>query len=109
VSRGVDADLYDGDGDRIGRHTTGPTWEYPGGTRVSGAQEARLPLRDNAAWLLLRARSGDNRGTLSRVDYIQRLNTVGGLPPAGQCDGRDGGREFRAPYTADYYFYGRPE
>ena len=44
-----------------------------------------------------------NAGIFSKVTYIQRVNTVGGLAPveAGLIDGETR----QVPYTAEYYFY----
>ena len=42
-------------------------------------------------------------GVFDGVTFIQRVNTVGGLPPAE--DGAFVGEEARVPYAADDYFY----
>ena len=42
-------------------------------------------------------------GIFSSVTYIQRLNTTGGLAPAGP--GSVVGETVEIPYTAEYYFY----
>lgn len=58
-------------------------------------------------WLLLEE-AGSLEGPtwgerLSRTTFIQRVNTVGGVAPAGDCPAV-GARLF-VPYTADYVFY----
>jgi hypothetical protein len=43
------------------------------------------------------------QGVFSRVSFIQRLATAGGIGPSGPCaivDARE-----RVPYAADYYFF----
>ena len=45
-------------------------------------------------------------GIFSRVTSIQRINTVGGLPPASACSESNRDAEHKSPYSADYYFYG---
>jgi hypothetical protein len=107
VLSGVDADLLDDDGNQIGRHYTsgGPTWEFTRGGKVVAQRLVTVPQRDAAPWLLLGVTSKDGGGTLGHADYVQRLHTSGGLPPA-TCDSSDAGRQIRVQYTADYYFYG---
>jgi uncharacterized protein DUF3455 len=57
-------------------------------------------------WLLLkvvgRAQGPTGGDRMTGTTYIQRLNTTGGLKPAGTC--MEGDRSL-VPYTADYYFY----
>ena len=44
----------------------------------------------------------DSGDRLTATTYIQRLNTHGGVAPAGSCTPGD---TASVPYTADYYFY----
>jgi len=56
-------------------------------------------------WLLLSATkttAGRGGHLLSDTTFIQRLNTTGGLAPAGTCTS---GQTAAVPYTADYYFW----
>jgi hypothetical protein len=53
--------------------------------------------------LLLKTVSIEGRGIFNKTTYIQRVNTVGGLPPT--VYGSTIGEEKRVPYTAEYYFY----
>jgi hypothetical protein len=39
---------------------------------------------------------------LGRTTYVQRLNTSGGVAPAGTCTP---GATIAVPYTADYFFW----
>ena len=55
----------------------------------------------NIAWLLLQAVATTD-GRLGRTTYVQRLNTSGGVAPAGTCTP---GATIAVPYTADYFFW----
>jgi hypothetical protein len=61
---------------------------------------------NSIAQLLLRAKATAGNGLFTNVQYIQRLNTAGGNAPAGGCSKEQAGQLGRAPYTADYLFYG---
>ena len=58
---------------------------------------------DAVPWLLLKATSTEGHGIFSRVTYIQRVNTVGGVAPTEP--GTYVGEEVSVPYTTEYYFY----
>ena len=53
-------------------------------------------------WLLLSTESSGS-GALAGVQFVQRVNTSGGLGPTGACPTT--GTERRVDYTADYIFY----
>jgi hypothetical protein len=92
---------YDG---KVGRHYAGPTWESNSGSKVVGARlYGCQPDSNSIPWLLLEAVSTSGPGIYSSVTFIQRLNTKGGLPPAGP--GSFVGEKVQIPYTAEYYFY----
>jgi uncharacterized protein DUF3455 len=95
----------------VGIHYAGPTWESLSGSKVVGTVLERCtPDPDAIPWLLLKAVSNEGPGIFSRVTYIQRVNTAGGLAPSEP--GELVGEEARVPYTTDYYFYqskGKPE
>ncbi|MGA2134350.1 MAG: DUF3455 domain-containing protein [Bryobacteraceae bacterium] len=97
-----EASLFDERGKQIGRHYKGPTWETEDGGKVTGQVQERsnAPQADAVPWLLLKATSG--AGGFSRVTYIQRVDTEGGMPPAGACSA---GGELSVDYRASYYFY----
>lgn len=105
------ATLADCAGAPIGMHSapTGaaaPQWTNNDGSLVVGHKVAAFSPDANAiAWLLLAATSHSGPGVMSRVDYVQRLNTVGGLP-SGACDADHVGATSDSSYTADYYFFG---
>jgi hypothetical protein len=105
VFRGPSAKLYANAGGTgtVGIHYGGPTWESNSGSIVVG--QLRTPCEVGPAdipWLLLDAVQSQGPGIFHDVDYIQRVNTVGGRAPA--TPGAPG--EMRhVPYTAEYYFY----
>ena len=99
-----EADLYDWDGDKVGTHYAGPTWESADGSKVVGAVLERwIADSDAIPWLLLNAVSSEGSGVFRGVTYIQRLFTVGGLAPTEPGDVV--GEEVRVPYSAWYIFY----
>lgn len=106
VAKGAQAELLDRDGRKIGTHYAGPTWEANDGSKVVGQVRARETARsaEDIPWLLLTAASAAGYGTLGRTQSIQRMDTAGGMPPAGACSPGDAAR---VPYRAIYYFYRR--
>jgi hypothetical protein len=95
-------------GKNIARHYGGPTWEAADGSRVVGEMVSSSPSQkpNSIPWLLLRARATSGKGLFGGVQFIQRINTVGGGLPAGGCRKEQAGQQLRAAYTADYLFYG---
>jgi len=96
----------DGQGNKVGRHFAGPTWEHKDGSLVTAKLVARVDSPDAAAipWLLLSVTGHSGEGTLSQVTTIQRLNTVGGQPPK-ECSEAELNKEARSHYAAEYFFY----
>ena len=74
------------DGDVVGVHYQGPTWEALDGSLVVGdapsAKHFSASEPDCIDWLLLFAKSTAGNGLFSRVTYIQRLYIDGGKPSA---------------------------
>jgi len=104
VFKAPEAVLFDSDGNIVGIHYAGPTWETESGSMVVGARMAGATVDPTAiAWLKLRAVSADGPGVLARTTYIQRVNTAGGLAPSVAPTAS--GQEARVPYTAEYFFY----
>jgi hypothetical protein len=100
-----EAVLFDYEGNVVGIHFGGPTWESPSGSLVVGAVDARITVDPSAIqWLLLRRVNSDGPGIFNGVSFIHRVNTVGGLAPA-TATADDLGKELRVPYAADYFFY----
>jgi hypothetical protein len=101
-----EADLFDQQGNLIGKHYAGPHWEASGdGSKIIGklASRADAPVAGAIPWLLLSTKSVGGRGYFSDVTSIQRVATHGGVAPAGDC--AKTGMKARVEYTADYYFY----
>lgn len=102
-----EAELFDASGYSAGKHYAGPHWEAGDGSKVVGSVKARAdaPAAGAIAWLLLTTRSVGNNGRLAKVTSIQRVNTVGGVAPAGGCDATTIGKAARVPYSADYVLF----
>jgi len=101
-----DAKLYGDNGHQVGTHFAGPTWQFLDGSTARGSRIASYTASSSAIpWLLLQVVSttvGPDGDRLTQTTYIQRLNTTGGVAPAGGCAS---GATANVPYTADYYFY----
>jgi hypothetical protein len=96
-------------GGNAGKHYAGPTWEAADGSRVVGEVIASSPSTkpNSIPQQLLRAKATAGNGLFTHVQYIQRLNTVGGgAPSIVGCGKEQSGQQLRASYTADYVFYG---
>ncbi|MET7681290.1 DUF3455 domain-containing protein [Streptomyces sp. NPDC005423] len=80
-----------------------PQWVAPDGSAVTGTVVAKTPNgTGNIPEVELAAtRSGAAHGLLSRTAAVLRLNTVGGVAPAGSCTP---GAIVGVPYHADYVF-----
>lgn len=107
VFKAPEADLWDGNGKKIGKHYAGPTWESFDGSKVVGEVVAKDDGPDAGAipWLLLRAKSTSGNGVFGTTLSVQRLSTVGGKAPAEGCDKTQSGKEARVAYKARYTFF----
>ena len=84
-------------------HTAGPQWiSTNDGSAVTGAQVASVPVSGAVPELLLRSSANRGNGLFGEVDYIQRLDTHGGVAPSGTCTN---GAQQAVTYTAQYRFY----
>jgi hypothetical protein len=85
-----------------------PAWLAPDGSAVTGTLIAKTPNgTGNIPELDLKAtQAGRSGGLLSRTQEILRLNTLGGVAPAGTCDPRKTPK-VGVPYQADYLFLQR--
>ncbi|AVH62278.1 hypothetical protein CDG77_17425 [Nostoc sp. 'Peltigera membranacea cyanobiont' 213] len=102
-----DAVLLNEQGQDLGKHYAGPTWEAKDGSKVVGKlkSKADAPQEDAIPWLLLEAQSHQGNGIFRQVNWIQRINTVGGKAPVKGCDKSSQNQEIPVNYTADYLFY----
>jgi len=104
------ADLLDQNGNVVGTHFIGPTWQFHDGSSVKGAKiAAAQPDLTAIPWLVLKAiantDSPDGDGRFADITYVQRLSTVGGNAPADGCDATHAGDMANVDYTANYFFY----
>jgi Protein of unknown function (DUF3455) len=103
-----EAELLDAQGRVVGTHGAGPFWQLAAdGSRVGGQVKARVdaPAAADIPWLLLAAKAYAGAlpgGQLAGVRHIQRINTQGGIAPAGSCVNQ---QTVRVAYTADYLFF----
>ncbi|HEX7334259.1 MAG TPA: DUF3455 domain-containing protein [Pyrinomonadaceae bacterium] len=90
----------------VGTHYVGPTWESKSGSKVEARRVVDTgctPDPTAIPWLLLAKFRIEGNGIFSKVTFIQRTNTTGGLAPA--TPGLIDGETKEVPYTAEYYFY----
>jgi hypothetical protein len=103
------ATLRDRDGRVIGTHFGGPTWQANDGSTVVAQRVDGVTVDPTAIpWLLLAKVStspGPTGALLADTTFIQRTATVGGLPPAAECNTDTVGTTAEVPYTADYHFW----
>jgi hypothetical protein len=107
VFQGPEAKLLDANGKEVGSHGAGPFWKMADGSLVKGQLVARqdAPGAGDIPWLLAKATTHEGNGVLSKVEYIRRSDTHGGLAPGGGCDAQHLDVSARVPYTATYTFY----
>ena len=99
------ASLHGRGGHVVGIHFRGPTFESFDGSAVVGARPKSVQPDPTAIpWLLLEADANRGDGVLSQVGYIQRIETRGGVAPAGACDPAEDAT-VAVPYRARYVFY----
>lgn len=90
----------------VGTHYGGPTWESKSGSKVEGRRvlgTGCTPDPTAVAWILLSKYRTEGAGIFTKITFVQRVNTTGGLAPIepGLLDGETR----QIPYTAEYYFY----
>jgi hypothetical protein len=90
-------------GETVGRHYAGPSWEHVDGSAVAAKVAARAPgaTPNDIPWLRLEVTTQRGNGMLYGVTTVQRINTRGGVAQ-GPCDGA--GAYQSVPYSADYVF-----
>lgn len=94
-------------GHAVGIHFRGPTFESFDGSSVLAALDASVPAPAPSRaipWLRLKAVTTRGDGVLAQVDYVQRIETQGGVAPAGPCDPATD-RTAAVPYRARYVFW----
>jgi len=100
-----EADLADSAGTVIVRHGVNLSFEHVDGSRLLGeiADHVASPVDNALPWLLINTRSY-GKGALAGITQVQRIDTVGGMPPA-TCDSAQPGQVLRVPFSADFVFY----
>jgi hypothetical protein len=68
-------------------------------------EKTPAPRGGDIPWLLLSGKPGVGQGRFSKVTYIQRADTEGGIVPSGGCDQVHQDQEVRVKYKATYIFY----
>jgi hypothetical protein len=92
-------------GRAIALHSKGPVWTSTvdgstvGAAAVPGASS---PRPDAVPELLLKSNLNSGDGIFGEITYVQRLDTRGGLAPAGACTA---GAQTASRYSADYAFW----
>src|SRR5260221_4654638 len=101
-----EADLFDRNGAKIGKHYAGPHWEWRDGSKILGTlkERADAPAASAIPWLLLTAKWVGPEGSFSKVTSVQRVNTAGGMAPKDGCSPSSSGARARVGYSADYHF-----
>jgi hypothetical protein len=94
-------------GVEVATHASGPVWRNVDGSAVWGEVLAKAPSPNDGAipLLLLKAARTEGTGMFSPVNFIQRMETNGGSPPAAGCEANHIGAESRVNYSATYLFY----
>jgi hypothetical protein len=90
-------------GETVGRHYAGPSWEHVDGSVVTGKMAARAPgaTPNDIPWLRLDVATQRKDGVFHGVTTVQRINTKGGVAQ-GPCD--SAGTYQSVAYSADYVF-----
>lgn len=106
------AELFDAAGNQVAVHfggvdkglPAGPYWQANDGSRVHGANPVSVANPGSIPLLRLEAADTSGTGIFSKVTFIQRLDTTGGVSPTGACRAGD---TQEIAYTAKYYFYAK--
>jgi Protein of unknown function (DUF3455) len=90
VLEAPEAELKNLSGEVLGKHFGGPTWSLNDGSQLVGNLPPLKIVNDpdgrNIAWLLVAVKSKTESGILSKIDYIMRIATSGGVPPSGDAE-----------------------
>jgi hypothetical protein len=100
-----EAELRDAQGEVLVRHGANLSFEHVDGSRLFGeiVDHVPSPNSDSLPWLLLKTRAY-GPGSLSAITYVERIETVGGMPPAS-CDSAQLNQVLRVPFSADFVFF----
>ncbi len=100
-----EAELRDAQGQLLMRHGVNLSFEHVDGSRLVGdiVDHVPSPNGDALPWLLLKTRVF-GEGALEGITYVQRINTVGGMPPAS-CSSEQLNQVLRVPFSAEFVFF----
>jgi hypothetical protein len=86
VLKAPEAELKSLTGEILGKHFGGPAWSLNDGSELLGSLPPLKAIsaadRQNIPWLLIAAKSRNGLGILGSAEYVLRIATVGGIPPA---------------------------
>jgi hypothetical protein len=107
IFQAPEATLFNAAGVSVGAHGAGPVWRSKDGSSVTGEllQKSASPEAGAVPWLLLRAASIQGSGIITKVEFIRRSDTHGGIAPTTGCDAQHLNTVSRVPYNATYTFY----
>jgi hypothetical protein len=105
VNKLPEAELTDDAGKLVVRLGANQTFEHVDGSRLAGevVDHVPAPLDKALVWLLLKTRSY-GKGTLAGTTYVQRIDTVGGMPP-DSCAAAELNQVLRVDFAADFVFF----
>jgi len=100
-----EAELRDAKGNVVVHHGVNLSFEHVDGSRLVGeiVDHVPSPDGDSLPWLLLKTRVF-GEGALAAIAYVQRINTVGGMPPP-RCEADQLNQVLRVPFSAEFVFY----
>ncbi len=86
ILQAPEATLIDASGNNVGTHGAGPIWKSNDGSTVKGEllQKSASPEPTAIPWLLLKAANASGPGIMTRVEFIRRSDTHGGVAPANR-------------------------
>ena len=108
VFKAPEAKLTDLSGQPLGTHAAGPVWTATDGSSIKGKVVAQKVAADplSVPWLLLAATPDPaTTGSMSRISFVRRSDTSGGVAPVDGCDASHVNTDIRVPYSATYTFY----
>lgn len=92
------------------RHYAGPSWEAADGSKIvrdTNTPVVTVPAKaaGDIPWLLIKVTPDAKPGLLSKIEYVQRISTRGGVAPTAPPVRE--GTTIGVPYTATYVFYAK--
>ncbi len=108
IFRLPEADLFDATGKVVGQHGANFSFTHQDGSSLVGtvAGHEKAPRPEDLRWLLLSTKSqgAHGKGAFSGMTHVQRVNTLGGMPPAS-CGPNQQNQLLRVAFSADFVFY----